>query len=356
MGSGTTTRLRGERAIDEAIAAIRAGEIVALPMETVYALCASAASPDSLARLAEMTGVEPGGEPVIRSTWHAAGIGEIEHLLRHTNHRGLVRRLAPGPVRFLIETEDPASAARAIGALPGVIERDGAIAARVQAHPLTASVLASAGFPVVAEGVAAAGLGDGRELPDDLPGVAVAMDAGATEHGKPSTTVRLGLGGGVAVEREGVYEERYVLKQNKTSILFVCTGNTCRSPMAEAIARHLAENTNVEIGSAGVMAGAGMPASPEVDEALRSIGVAAHEHRSRPITRDMIADADLILTMTRSHAEDVLRLDPSAAGRVRPLDEGGDIPDPIGGPQEVYNSTAAHLRELIARRLKELDA
>ena len=140
-------------------------------------------------------------------------------------------------------------------------------------------------------------------------------------------------------------------EQHKT-VLFVCTGNTCRSPMAEAIARHLSTDSGVSIGSAGVATQDGLPATPEAVEALRALGVNPGEHRSRQLTPQLVADADEIVCMTPAHLEQVVAMDPDARGKVTTLDE-QPIPDPIGGPLELYIDTARTLLALIQRRMQE---
>lgn len=365
--------------------ALSRGLLAIMPTETVYGLAANAASADSVTRLAQATAPSrPPGHAAIASAWHVHSVDLVRDIIDPPSflHRHLMRRLLPGPVTFVIEKSagDLELIRAELGAAHGAIHNGREIAVRIPDHAVARDVLAAAwnlGFPVIAEGIAGAALGRGIALPPDLhlPSVGTGspalewigavIDDGPTRYGKPSTVVRLRADGSFDVVSEGVLEERFIRKQLDRNILFVCTGNTCRSPMAEAIAANLvARDTGTtgvrtRVRSAGVAADDGEPISPEAVKAIRALGIEPSDlarRTSRELTRQMLAEADVIFAMTAGHARAVAAMDPPSAHKVMVLDpEGGDVPDPIGGPQELYTQTARRLAELIQQRLAELD-
>lgn len=135
--------------------------------------------------------------------------------------------------------------------------------------------------------------------------------------------------------------------------LFVCGGNTCRSPMAAAIARVEAAGRSLEILSAGASAVPGAPMTDQARVALRSLGVPAGSHRTTPLTRALVERAEAIYCMTRGQRQAVLALVPEAAAKTACLDPEGDVPDPIGQPLAAYLACAQRLQVLVRRRLAE---
>jgi protein arginine phosphatase len=146
------------------------------------------------------------------------------------------------------------------------------------------------------------------------------------------------------------YKYGLVGGSKKVNILFVCTGNTCRSPMAEAILKNK-NLPNVEVKSAGVYAIDGQHASGHVKTVLAEKQI-QHEHRSRLLTEQDVEWATYILSMTSSHREAILQYFPSAVGKVFTIkDFAGegehDVIDPFGGNVEIYQKTFQDLENTV---------
>jgi len=143
-------------------------------------------------------------------------------------------------------------------------------------------------------------------------------------------------------------------------ILFVCSGNTCRSPMAAAISNaEIALRTGVPIGSiraesAGLTPRTGSPITAESNRALNGLTIAPSQHVARPLTPEQVAAADSIYCMTESQRQMLVQQFPDAASKAHCLDPAGDIPDPIGHGDEVYAEVARRLRDLVRMRFDEM--
>lgn len=142
-------------------------------------------------------------------------------------------------------------------------------------------------------------------------------------------------------------------------ILFVCTGNTCRSPMAEAILKHKQIN-NVEVRSAGIYAMPNAQMSAHAQQVLNEAQM-SHEHFATQLSQAEMAWADLVLTMTTAHKDTVISNYPEAEHKVFTLkeytNEGSleNVVDPYGGNSAIYEATFAELKELIDQLIQKLE-
>jgi protein arginine phosphatase len=143
-------------------------------------------------------------------------------------------------------------------------------------------------------------------------------------------------------------------------ILFVCTGNTCRSPMAEAILKSK-KIDGLEVKSAGIYAATGSEASAHAKKVLDDHHI-EHNHSSTMLSKDSVQWADLILTMTGSHKNAILQQYPDSAGKVFTLKEftgekyAVDVVDPFGGNLAIYQDTFNELDKLIKQAIEKIQS
>jgi protein-tyrosine phosphatase len=341
--------------------ALRRGYVVAFPTETGYAAAACLLRDEAVARLLDV-----GDRPIEL----AVGSESVRDWLPGLSPVGrrLTRRFWPGPLT--LACGDGSEHGLATRLAPGIreqVQSDGVLHLRHPAHESLRDTVGWLAGPLALRAIPA-GTGDALSARQALASAGdlcnLLIDDGSCRHAQPATVVEL-KGDDWRVSRPGVLSDELIRQQMATLIVFVCTGNTCRSPLAESLCKQALAGRlgcSVEelpargyrVVSAGMAAVAGMPAADEAVAVAQALGADLSRHASRPLTAELASQADHLFVMTSGHLR-ALTEHLRGSVRARLLSpEGVDVDDPIGQALEVYESCARQMLAYVEARLAEL--
>jgi protein-tyrosine phosphatase len=350
--------------IHRGVQALAEGKLVALPLESGYGAAALATSAAAVDRLEGLAFPSLPACLVLSSVEAAC---DYLPALTATQER-IVMRLWPGPVMLCVpESRSSGLSRRLRETTVRMLGDQGEVRLMVTDSPAAVDVLRLLKAPLVMR-LEATTTESSRRRPQFPDAVDLLLDAGPVVQPGAPTVVRLADNRAVTLS-EGVVPAREINGASCETILFVCTGNTCRSPMAAALFRKLLagrlqcseaelEERGYRVLSAGLSAAKGLPASPEAVELIDERGGELSGHSSRPLTPALLSQADYVFTMTVNHRMAIVQQHPELARRVQTLaPDGTDIVDPIGcGPDEYRrcaDQIGGYLGEIVDRVVAE---
>ena len=332
--------------LERAAKILAQGGLVGFPTETIYGIGADAHNPDAMQRLREVK-ARPTDKPF---SIHIAYKGEV---YRYADDipplaRRMMDRFWPGPLTLVL----PGNAGGGVGVrLPDNLIAQTLI--RLAEVPVAAPSANLSGQPALDTAEKVIEMFDGK--------IDVIIDGGPC-MGMASTVVRVDRRGYEILREGGITREMLDELVGRTALM-VCTGNSCRSPMAEALYRkalmqklgltrdELAAGGH-KVMSAGTAAVPGGRASLPAISVMEEYGLDITAHRAQPVTERIVNEADDIYVMSAMHKKILLDWMPSLEGKVKLLDpEGRDIEDPIGGSLERYRKCAESINACIRRIL-----
>ncbi|MFH0965086.1 MAG: L-threonylcarbamoyladenylate synthase [Planctomycetota bacterium] len=338
-----------ERTVEEAGLALSRGVVIALVTDTVYGLAADRDNPAAMKRLIELK-QRPPDQPFTVLLADAKDLDRFDVQIGRTA-RKLCEVHWPGPLTIVLPSP-----------------KEGTLGFRVPDHAAAAAIVRRSGVCVAAPSANPHGQPPALSAQEVLRyydgALRCVVDGGRAAVGRASTVVAF-EGEQWEILREGALPRSEIRRTVNVNVLFVCEGNTCRSPLAAALFRKLLaarlgvipddlEDRGFTVESCGMAASPGMRVSEYAEDVAREAGLDLSAHRSQEVSLLLLKRADVIFTMTRRELENVLARLPEASRTARMIDTGGDIPDPIGGSLPDYHRLMDRFRKLLPQAVEEI--
>lgn len=344
------------------------GRLVAFPTETVYGL-ACRVKADSINELSFVKGRTP-------EKYYTVHIGLRSDVSKYVPRLGLratklIKNFWPGPLTIIFELNQEDIQQQRLKLSEQVFDllyKDNSIGLRCPDNPTASILLQLTNNPVVAPSANLTGhepAVTAEQVIEQLDGkISAVLDTGPCKYQKSSSVVKINKKG-LQILRKGLYSDLQLHQKSTIQFLFVCTGNTCRSPMAEGIFKKYwaekigckvdqLEQMGYKILSVATLPMSGVPVSSGSVVACEKKGVDISSHHSQTVSEKLIEESDFIFTMAKSHRDIVLSICPDAAEKCLLLAGDKDVPDPIGQSQIVYEKCADMIENYIKDIVSEL--